>query len=725
MKNKIEVEKLKIVTKDNFQSELKEFRKLLTSNLFEYIIINNDFSTTTDKLSKEKGNEIIFSEFTICRRQNLESKDIHYTFTTFLVPAIKFHRYSQDEIVSFSSIFLKYLTNEKVIYDFNLINSSNSLSYDNIHKRGEFENTLNRILIDGKPFKKENQTSYFYYPKAFNMPSKNFRKKFEDIVKYFIELIFDKNAKVIKDEEKNDSTVMYETDKYIDNVKFLNFFLNFKWGYVLDKVENEMFKVFINEYKIKFKNKEIGDISSFIDFVQKLKDSLQNDKDTNKFDIDIGKNDENKLTEEILQNWKQYLLAEENVLEFIYDFNDNNKINISIKADKVKENRKFENIITFLNSIISIPNEIKDKDEIEIKHIYYRRINMKDLFPVKMKNNLEFYYHPAAKVDVEKLTKNNIYEKELKYYLKKVSYEDLFLKKKNEEEILFGYRFEPQLKQLFDACEKKRDTSITKTISLEFGKDLEILINNENFSKLMKNSFSEFKIDKEDKSFNNRTMHLNLRQEVKYDEEKVEILNLAKEIKKNLLLDEEIGVAYFYEEIFNKEGINIYGTNLKNKLYFPIKELLLKPDEKKEENAQKILSKANIYDISYVCYQENVDFYRKYISIKKEEEYKERSMTQRLGYVIEEIDILKNEKILNKYKNKFYLDLDMNRCCIKCQKDKFYDNVDEIFRIMKNKCDFIVNKGRNNNDIFELNVINKEKLDIINDITQEINKIVS
>ena len=93
MKNKIEVENLKIITKDNFQSELEQFKKLLKSNLFEYIIINNDFSTTNKKSTKEKENEIIFSEFTICRRQNLESKDIHYTFTTFLVPAIKFHRY--------------------------------------------------------------------------------------------------------------------------------------------------------------------------------------------------------------------------------------------------------------------------------------------------------------------------------------------------------------------------------------------------------------------------------------------------------------------------------------------------------------------------------------------------------------------------------------------------------------------------------------------------------
>ena len=62
-------------------------------------------------------------------------------------------------------------------------------------------------------------------------------------------------------------------------------------------------------------------------------------------------------------------------------------------------------------------------------------------------------------------------------------------------------------------------------------------------------------------------MHLNLRNEIDFKDEKTEILNIAKEIKKNLLLDEEIGVAYFYDEIFKKEGINIYGTNLKNKLY--------------------------------------------------------------------------------------------------------------------------------------------------------------
>ena len=724
MKNKIEVEKLIIVTKDNFQSELKEFKKLLKSKLFEYIIINNDFSASNNISSNEKGNEILFSEFTVCRRQNLESKDIHYTFTTFLVPTIKFHRYSNDEIISFSSIFLKYLTNEKAIYDFNLINATNSLSYDNIYKRKEFEKTLNMILIDGKPFKKENKTSYFYYPKAINIPSKKFRKKFEDMIKYCIELIFDKNAEqIINEDKKDDQIVNYKINKYIDDFKFLNSILNFKWGLVLDKVDNEMIKIIVNEYKIKFKNKEIGDISTFLDFAEKLKHYFENEKDiTYTFDIKVDKDVDNTLTEEILENWKLFLLAEENVLEFKYEFIDKNKIKFYIKADKNKENKKPQNIITILNSIISIPNEIKDKDEIEIKSVFFRRINMKNLFPEKIKINIEFYYHLMFKVDIEKLNKNDIFEKDKQHYLKKVSYDDLFLKKKNDEEILFGYRFEPQLKQLFDI---KRDIPVTKTISLEFGKDLEILINNERFSELIKKSFSEFKIEKEDNSYNNRTMHLNLPKDIEFKDEKLEILNLAKEIKKNLLLDEEIGVAYFYDEIFKKEGINIYGTNLKNKLYFPIKELLLNPEQKNEEVIEKLLEKTNIYDISYICYQKNVDFYKKYISIKKTEQYKERTMTQRLGYVIEEIDVLKNEDILKEYKNKFYLDLNTNKFSIICPKEKFYDNVDEIFSVMKKKCDFIVNKGRNNCDYFELSVIDKDKIDVISELSHEIDKIIS
>ena len=220
-------------------------------------------------------------------------------------------------------------------------------------------------------------------------------------------------------------------------------------------------------------------------------------------------------------------------------------------------------------------------------------------------------------------------------------------------------------------------------------------------------------------------MHLNLRKEIEFKKEKTEILKIAKDIKKKLLLDEEIGVTYFYNEIFKKEGINIYGTNLKNKLYFPIKELLLKPEERNEEKIKEILERANLYDISYICYQKNVDFYKSYVEIKKTEEYKERTMTQRLGYVIEELEVLKNKDVLNDCKNKFYLDLDTNKYSIKCENEKFYDNVDEIFRTMKSKCDFIIIKGKNDNNYLELNVIEKDKCENIDEIRQEINKIIS
>ena len=66
------------------------------------------------------------------------------------------------------------------------------------------------------------------------------------------------------------------------------------------------------------------------------------------FEIDLKDNNENTLNEDILENWKKVLLAEENILEFKYEFIDENKINCNIKADKAKENRKFENIKKFM-----------------------------------------------------------------------------------------------------------------------------------------------------------------------------------------------------------------------------------------------------------------------------------------------------------------------------------------------------------------------------------------
>ena len=740
MKNKIEVEKIIIVNKDNFQESLKEFRDILNSKLFDFIIINNDISTSNPKI-KEKEGEIVFSEFTLCKDVNYQGKDIKYTFNTFIVPSLKFHRYSVDEIASFNSIFLKYLTNEKSIYDFNLINSSNSLSYDNIHKRDQFEKSLNLIIKDGKPFKKENKTSYYYYPKAFELPSKKYQTKFEDLLKYFVEQYYDvikpklekenNNPENDKKENNDDNTSVFISDKYISDFKFLNNFLDFRWGILFEK-GFENYKIFVNGFKINFQNAEIKLHPKFLEFVETLKKALESQNEIENFELNIIPEDKNEISYGLLNNWKQYILAEDSVVEFSYDFNEN-KIKFALKANKtIEKKKKLENIIKFLSFILSVPNEIKNKTEFEIKDIFFRRINMKNLFPLNIRNNIEFTYHLITKVDNKfKLEKNK------DYYLSKISYKEIFVNNKNEEEILFGYKLEPQLKSLLEVREPKRaeldlNKEKTKTISLEFGKDLDIIIKDEKFKKILNGYFSKFTLIPLDKESETNAKFRSIKYtmikvpnfgEKEFKNDFYSLMKRAKEIKRNLLLDEEIGMSYFYDAIFKKENINIYGTNLKNKIYFPIKQLLLEPNKNNEEEIQKILEKVHIYDISYICLKKGINFFNKYLKLKKEELTKERTMTQRLGYVIEETDALKERENLGEFRNKFYLDekdkiTEKHYLCV--DKNTLNEKAEEIIKIFRDKTDFAINKDASDNKVLELNIIDPGKYDQIENIDKEI-----
>lgn len=744
MSNKIEVEKTYIVTKDNFQESLRDFKNNINSNLLEFIILNNDISTSSPKIQEKEG-EIVFSEFTLCKRVNYPAKDILYSFITFLVPSLKFHRYAVDEIASFNSIFLKYLTNEKSIYDFNLINSANSLSYDNIHKREEFEKSLDLILNDGKPFKKENKTSYYYYPKAFELPSKKYQTKFEDFLKYFINQYFDKIKPELEDannkpkednkDNKDDTTSLFITDKYISDFKFLNNFLDFKWGQIFEKMDFEIYKVFVNEYKIKFKSTEINLNPKFLKFIEMLHQKLDSQNEIENFELDIDEGDKDEINNELLNNWKQYILAEDSIVEFSYEYKENvNKIIFVLKANKTTDKRKkLEGFMKFLSFIISIPNEIKNKTEFEIKDIFFRRINMKYLFPKSIRHNIEFNYLLATKVD-----KKFRLEKDKDYYLKKISYKRLFVNNKNEEEILFGYKLETLFKLLLEVKDlQKAEMDLNKpkqkSISLEFGKDLEILIKDEQFKKILEGYFSKFIVEPLTKE-NETTAKFRT---IKYTMIKVpnikekackkdleSLIKRAKEIKRNILLDEEIGVAYFYDEIFKRKNINIYGTNLKNKIYFPIKQLLLEPRKNKnsEEEIQKILEKVNIYDISYICLRKGIDFFQKYLKLKRDEERKERTMTQRLGYVIEETDALKDRENLDDFRNKFYLDekekiTKKHYLCV--DKINLNEKAEAILKIFRNKTDFTINKNAKDKTVMEINIIDSGKYKEIENISNE------
>ena len=351
---------------------------------------------------------------------------------------------------------------------------------------------------------------------------------------------------------------------------------------------------------------------------------------------------------------------------------------------------------------------------------------MKNLFPENIRNDIEFQYHLISKVNKEKM----ILEKSKDHYLQKISYKEIFVHNKNDEEILFGYRLEPFLKNLLESkdiekAEKELNKPQIKTIGLEFGKDLEILLKDEEIKNIIDGYFSKFDLSKEAEENNKfRTVNYVMTKVPNYKDKNYQkdlrlILKRAKDIKKNLLLDEEIGVAYFYDAIFKKEGINIYGTNLKNKIYFPIKQLLLESNKDSEKEMEKILEKVNIYDISYICLKENIDFFKYYLKLKKDKELKERTITQRLGYAIEKIEKLKDREGLDEYRNKFYSDEKdkiTKKSCICVDKYKFYENAENIVKIIKNKTDFTISQNINDNNLLELNVIDPTKKNEIDEL---------
>ena len=205
------------------------------------------------------------------------------------------------------------------------------------------------------------------------------------------------------------------------------------------------------------------------------------------------------------------------------------------------------------------------------------------------------------------------------------------------------------------------------------------------------------------------------------------LIEMAKEIKKEKLIEEEIGLTYFYKYIFDKPDINIYGTNLKNKIIFPIKQLLLNHDENEEKQIEELLHKINFYDITYMCMKEKINFYNKYLDLKYDSNNKEIPITQKLGYIIEEEKILKDKDKLNEYKNKFYSNEKEkieNKLYFNIEKDKFFKNSKEIIDILKEKTDFTIHENNENNKMLQINFIDQNKFNEIDSICKEIYNII-
>ena len=125
-------------------------------------------------------------------------------------------------------------------------------------------------------------------------------------------------------------------------------------------------------------------------------------------------------------------------------------------------------------------------------------------------------------------------------------------------------------------------------------------------------------------------------------------------------------------------------------------------------------------------YEKKINFYKKYLDLNNDENLKNLTLTQKLAYIIEENEIMKNFEELNEYKNKFFLDEKEkieNKLYINIDKNKFYNKAKKIIKCLKKKTDFTINKNNDDNKIYKINFIDPEKFNLINSITEEINNI--
>ena len=721
MEKKVDkIQNLILVTKENFRKCFIDFKNILKSEVLEYIIFNNEISTSNEKYMEKYG-EIIFSEFTICYKgkeiENNKNQN-NLLYITYLIPSIKYHKFSQEEFASFNPMILQSLSNNGDLYSLDNIFKSNSISYENINEKENLEKTFTSILKEGKPFTDENKKSYNYFPKAIELPSKKFQKRFEDIIKYFTELNFNEEEKVF----------FINSDIYETNFKLLNRLLNFKWNLIFNNLEENAFKLIVDRYKITILRSKLKIKQDFISMVNKLIKFFEDTNISNyMFDIEI---EDKYFNEGLLKNWKLYLEIENKYIDFKYNisYKEKKKIvvfNISISKGQKKSGR-LQNIIKFLKFIIETVekyNNDNNNKEFILDDITFKKINKINLFPEKTKKRIEFSYHIIPKIDQTKFKLDNTKE----YYKSKMIYKTLLLRNCNNEEILFGQKIKPYLEDLFNI--KNNDHGI-KTIPIFFGIILKNLLSSQKFNEKIKLFFSKFEFSifdqKKDKFFSVHYIKNEKFKNEEFEDYLKSILELAMEIKKNYIINEEIGLSLFYKELFSIKNINLYFLNLKDNIFFSIRKLLLKNDLNYSDNINAIISNMSLYDLSLICKEEKINIYNEYNKIKEDKNLKNLPFTQKIHLIIQNNKFLQNRSNLINYKNRFYSDEKKsfeNKPFYIIEKDKFYNKLDDIINLLKNKTDFTLSSNIGNNKMIQINFIDSTKFNDLDNIINELNNI--
>ena len=697
MKENDAVRELIFVTKENFHSSLSLFKKKLESSLLKYISFNCDIST-----EKKLNQELIFSEFSIVHKVNTNN-DIDFQIFTFLIPSIQFHKYEKEDYVSFSPIFLKYLLNYKDIYDFNKVTSLNSITYESLEKENILKENLERILIEGKAPKKDASKSYNYYPKALELPSKNFQKQLIEDIKKITENFWNTYENEVKNKNIEEELIIKNLDITEDNYKLIKVLLDFKWVSIIFRpfVQN-MFRLFVNKIKISLTEKISDNWKKFMNSIQS---GFSQNKKENLFNIIV----EDEMEDYFYQNFCDFFVNSKiSKCEFIKDKEKTVRFEISKENDFQSD--KMENTLKQLL-------ELCDKEEIEIIDYDYHGFDFRKLFENTFKNNVHINYSFGYSINPSLLKEIDLKKKE------NISYSNLFLNINNKEDIIYGYQFETVLHKLLKEIKGKDNENINKkintSISIEFGKDLETFNEDKEFIEIINSYFDYFKvfIDNDKKYY---IVQYILKKELNFEEIKSLLLEQCEIIKKKLLINEELGVSLFYKEIFSDKKYTIIGSNLEKKFNFIVKNILRNPNIENSTILTEI-EKIKFFDLQYISRKINYNFFPTFMSFLYNSKNPIKLITQRFIYIFNDI---KEKNEIEKYSNISVEENELKEEIILITKEQFNNNYKNVFKILKDITNFSLSYlDLEDKEYIGITILEKEKIKEKEKIEKEISNL--
>ena len=697
MKENDAVRELIFVTKENFHSSLSLFKKKLESSLLKYISFNCDIST-----EKKLNQELIFSEFSIVHKVNTNN-DIDFQIFTFLIPSIQFHKYEKEDYVSFSPIFLKYLLNYKDIYDFNKVTSLNSITYESLEKENILKENLERILIEGKAPKKDASKSYNYYPKALELPSKNFQKQLIEDIKKITENFWNTYENEVKNKNIEEELIIKNLDITEDNYKLIKVLMDFKWVSIIFRpfVQN-MFRLFVNKIKISLTEKISDNWKKFMNSIQS---GFSQNKKENLFNIIV----EDEMEDYFYQNFCDFFVNSKiSKCEFIKDKEKTVRFEISKENDFQSD--KMENTLKQLL-------ELCDKEEIEIIDYDYHGFDFRKLFENTFKNNVHINYSFGYSINPSLLKEIDLKKKE------NISYSNLFLNINNKEDIIYGYQFETVLHKLLKEIKGKDNENINKkintSISIEFGKDLETFNEDKEFIEIINSYFDYFKvfIDNDKKYY---IVQYILKKELNFEEIKTLLLEQCEIIKKKLLINEELGVSLFYKEIFSDKKYTIIGSNLEKKFNFIVKNILRNPNIENSTILTEI-EKIKFFDLQYISRKINYNFFPTFMSFLYNSKNPIKLITQRFIYIFNDI---KEKNEIEKYSNISVEENELKEEIILITKEQFNNNYKNVFKILKDITNFSLSYlDLEDKEYIGITILEKEKIKEKEKIEKEISNL--